>query len=615
MSRNFTLRGVFVGCLIGVLINLSNTYYGLIAGSSQQMPIVSALLGFLIFKSLSRLGIELLSKAENVLIASTATATGCMPVTAGFAELIPALEYVLDPEDGGPVRLSWAKRMLWSLGLCFFGILFAALLRNRLVEPNNMPWPGATASSNVIQALYIEPEEAPPYSDELNLSLLPTIFPFDSDQTIVILLVPILRDIPILGPTLAHDCLWSLTLSPGFFGGGMIMGPEITLYMLTGAIVGWGILSLYVKQRGGWTVWISLSALVADAFVKISWIYFQPLWAAWGDTVRNYAWQLIYKSDYRGLVDEASSGYTENTDETDCTGSDPEQPPQIKNVSNSRAGHVFISGLLFLASIGFCMFATSTVFGKQFPLHYIFLSVLLALPMAVVSIRTLGESDYNPQSGIVSQLFFALITTGSRPGAVIVNVVSAAIATAGASQTGDLAYDFKIGQLVGATHQAQMNGQLIGSVFGAIISTLTYKLYVTRFQVPGPFLQIPASFLQISTAKLVLGRGLPEGAPQFSFVIGLIFSVLTAVKTMYADRYWQKFIPSGVSFAVGMLLLPAYTLSRTAGGLFTGIWLIMNPSRNSSIEVIGSGLILGESIASLADLVFAAFNVPQFGPK
>lgn len=153
-QRNFTFRALVAGLLIGVLINLSNMYYGLQTGSSQQMPIVSALLGFLGFSLLSKLGFAPLSKAENILIVSAATATGCMPVTAGFAELIPALEYVLGPSDGGPIHLRWTEMFLWSLGLCFFGILFAALLRQRLVVPRDLPWPGATASSNVIRAFY-----------------------------------------------------------------------------------------------------------------------------------------------------------------------------------------------------------------------------------------------------------------------------------------------------------------------------------------------------------------------------------------------------------------------------------------------------------------------------
>jgi uncharacterized oligopeptide transporter (OPT) family protein len=151
----------------------------------------------------------------------------------------------------------------------------------------------------------------------------------------------------------------------------------------------------------------------------------------------------------------------------------------------------------------------------------------------------------------VSQLFFAFIAKGSRPDAVVVNIVASAIATAGASQTGDLAYDFKIGQLVGAPPQSQMYGQVIGSVFGAIVSAATYKLYTTRFEIPGPFLQIPSSFLSISTAKLMLGRGLPEGAPCFALGFAVVFFILTIIKTVYAGHFWQRFIPSGVSFAVG----------------------------------------------------------------
>ena len=36
-----------------------------------------------------------------------------------------------------------------------------------------------------------------------------------------------------------------------------------------------------------------------------------------------------------------------------------------------------------------------------------------------------------------------------------------------------------------------------------------------------------------------------------------------------------------------------------------------SPSRKSAVEVIGSGLILGESIGSLADLALTALKVPS----
>src|SRR5687768_9393283 len=95
------------------------------------------------------------------------------------------------------------------------------------------------------------------------------------------------------------------------------------------------------------------------------------------------------------------------------------------------------------------------------------------------------------------------------------NLISAAIAVAGANQAGDLAYDLKVGQLVGASPQAQILGQLIGSVFGAIISRGIYRLYSSQYPIPGSVFRVPSAFLILSTARLLLGQDLPTGVLPF----------------------------------------------------------------------------------------------------
>lgn len=150
----FSLRALTLGLALGILVNLSNTYYGLQAGISNQMPMITGLLGYLIIKSLKRFSIAPLSVGENVLIISAATATGCMPVTAGFTGVIPALEFVLEPEDGGRINFSIGQLFLWSLGLAFFGINFAAWLRKRFVDKGGSPWPGPKAAARILSALH-----------------------------------------------------------------------------------------------------------------------------------------------------------------------------------------------------------------------------------------------------------------------------------------------------------------------------------------------------------------------------------------------------------------------------------------------------------------------------
>jgi hypothetical protein len=223
-------------------------------------------------------------------------------------------------------------------------------------------------------------------------------------QTISTFFLPVLRDLPIFGSYVANTWLWTATLSPGFFGGGMLMGPEITLHMLLGAVVGWAILSPYAKTRGyapgpiddwetgsrGWIIWISLSALMADAVVKIGWICLE---AVYNNGTQFFTAYTHYLRSHVFLWHRGLSGEdTLAADQEISIDINTDAPKSIIKRSAPIAA--------FTLSILFCVAATTNVFPSVVPWYHVLLSVLLALPMAVISIRTLGESDYNPQSGL-----------------------------------------------------------------------------------------------------------------------------------------------------------------------------------------------------------------------
>lgn len=214
---------------------------------------------------------------------------------------------------------------------------------------------------------------------------------------------------------------------------------------------------------------------------------------------------------------------------------------------------------------------------------------------------------------VVSQLVFASLTPHNHRHALITNVVSAAISTAGASQTGDLAYDFKIGELVGAAPSAQMYAQIIGSIFGCFVSVATYRLYTSMFPIPGSFLQIPTRFIQIRTGELLLGRGLPEGVPPFALGTSLFFAAATIMRTAFKGRWWVALIPSDISFALGIFIASAFTMPRVAGGICVWFLASVLSVPRSTVGVIGSGLIVGESVGTLSYLLLKAINAPQWG--
>jgi uncharacterized oligopeptide transporter (OPT) family protein len=182
----FTLRALLLGLAIGVLIAFSNTYFGLQTGWISSMSMPSALIGFAYFKGLRALmgGLgdrfahfgfgDNFSEVENVLVQTVAGSVGTMPLGCGFVGVVPALEFLLKPsetpqsgsgdpdivealaasEELGGLRLPLGKLVLWALGICFFGVVFAVPLRKEVIVREKLKFPSGTATALMIGVLH-----------------------------------------------------------------------------------------------------------------------------------------------------------------------------------------------------------------------------------------------------------------------------------------------------------------------------------------------------------------------------------------------------------------------------------------------------------------------------
>ena len=303
--QNFTLRGVLVGLAIGVVICFSNMYFGLQTGWVSGMTMPSALIGFAYFKVVARTLKLPFTPVENVLVQSVAGSVGTMPLGCGFVGVIPALNYLLKPEENGPLDISLWKLIVWAVGVCFFGVVFAVPLRKEMIIREKLKFPSGTATALLIRVLHGDEKSDPAIAreredgdeegsedegeqqdllrtlstqqrEELDLRcsidsrrfpdperesendedwkarirLLLIAFTGSALYTVVSYFIPQLHDIPIFGLPLASKWLWTLNPSPAYVGQGIIMGPATTLHMLLGAIIGWGILSPLAKHKG-----------------------------------------------------------------------------------------------------------------------------------------------------------------------------------------------------------------------------------------------------------------------------------------------------------------------------------------------------------------------------
>ncbi|KAL8709472.1 MAG: hypothetical protein Q9220_005855 [cf. Caloplaca sp. 1 TL-2023] len=710
-AQNFTLRSTLVGLAIGVIICFSNTYFGLQTGWVSGMTMPAALIGFAFFKTISKHLDFPFTPVENVLVQTVAGAVGTMPLGCGFVGVMPALNFLLKPEENGPLHLPAGKLILWSLGICFFGVVFAVPLRKEVIIREKLKFPSGTATALVISVLHgggddakiarhecgletarrrsatilrsrSNTQETPRQSSDIsgiprdaagNFQAAPSVVRTDTEAqdssldmgeksdwkskirllvvafgvsaiyTLFSYFVPQVHDLPIFGLTLANDWLWTLNPSPAYVGQGIIMGPATTCHMLLGCIVGWGLLSPLAKSREwaggpvddwmsgskGWIVWVSLAIMLADSIVSLGWLILRPLiiygpvllkdlqgylsngklWNTLsGNPQKGGSYTFLGSSDestssHRLLVRSASqSGQRSEKDEHLEVDAPPEH--QIPN-------RVVLA--LLVLSVAFCVMAIRVVFGAMIPYFAIFLAIALALLLSIMGVRAQGETDLNPVSGIskLTQLAFALVIPSSNPNAVMINLLAGAISESGALQAGDLMQDLKAGHLLGASPKAQFYGQIIGSAVGAVVSAGVYKLYTNVYEVPGGMFEVPTAYVWYFTARLVTGQGLPHMAWQWALGAGCIFAVLTALRIRGQGKWWQAWLPGGIAVAVGMYNTPSFTLARTVGGLVNWYWSSYRKQEDTPVIVLASGLILGEGLLSILNLVLASLSVPH----
>lgn len=159
-GQNFTVRGVLVGLVIGVIICFSNTYFGLQTGWVSGMAMPAALIGFAWFKSIARWINYPFTPVENVLVQTVAGAVGTMPLGCGFVGVMPALNCLLRKDENGPLVLGTGKLVIWALGICFFGVAFAVPLRREVIIREKLKFPSGTATALVIGVLHGNPNGA-----------------------------------------------------------------------------------------------------------------------------------------------------------------------------------------------------------------------------------------------------------------------------------------------------------------------------------------------------------------------------------------------------------------------------------------------------------------------
>ncbi|PTL83929.1 OPT/YSL family transporter [Vitiosangium sp. GDMCC 1.1324] len=559
-----TFRALAAGGLIGAGLALCNVYMGLKLGLWESGGVLASLLAFSGMKALSTKGGPVPSALETNLAQTAAAAAGAMPAAAGLMGAIPALSLLGRPVPG------WAVG-LWGVGLGALGVLVAFALRRRLLEEEALPFPSGAVTAELVSTLHAG-GGAPAmragwlWGASLGgmgltwLREVGKVFPAVSFFPGALGGVPLAR--------LQLGVGWS----PMLLGLGVLVGPQVGLSLLLGALVAWGVLAPWLVREG---------RVASDSYeLLVAWLTWPGVGLMVGASVVTLV--SLGRSLPKVAADLLRLGHQ-----------------HVARGGAAREGWVLALPLAVLLVLG--------VGYTAFELHplELLLVLLLLLPLCTVGARAAGLMDMSPVAtmGDLQQVVFGAVS----PGQPVLGVAAGSVAAGAMAQTGVALWSFQAGRLLRASPSRQLGAQLAGVLLGGAVSVPTYFLLVGAHGAGSPELPVPFA-LQFRVVAEVSARGLAGLPPSTVLAAGLGVAGGLTLSWLSQGRL-ARFVPSATALGLGFLVPAHYAVTLCLGALLAEGIRRARPGASSVLQVLGAGAIVGESLLGLLLLVLGLFGL------
>jgi len=555
-----TLRSILVGLVVAAIIGSAYPYCVLKLGFGPNLSVVSAFFGFIALVLILRAAGT--NARENNIVQTMGTSAGqtaFMCVLLAAFDLLNAKQ-VLNP----PIHLGTLQIFFWLCSSSLLGILLAVPMRRHYIDEENLTYADGMAAGETIKVLHEGKEKGASAKPVRALAFGGLASGLLMVLTSFLKLFPDTWLLPGMQP-MNIGFNWSL-LS---FGSGLLVGFRICLAMAIGTFVSWFLLPHYLVTHGmipeqtypmtlRWVMWPATGLMVAGGLTSLA-----------------LKWNLIVKT-FRGL----KASKLESRD----------IPMQW----------VLIGSIMMTVIICVIQFISMGI-----PIWLSFIAILLTLPLMLVGLRVLGETNWGPISAMsnMMQAVFAFISPGNVP----VNMSSSGLTGTIAVTSEALMQDFKAGQLVGSNPRNLTVAQLIAAPVGSMATAIVYPVLRNKFGIGPQGLSSPISVKWAGFAELLTkGFGaLPPGC-----LVGLLIGIAVGIILTLLAEYVSEKTPSPAAIGIGMLIPASVLMTFIAGGIGQLIWARTSPTTEEDLRIpLASGLIAGEAILAVVLAVLAALGV------
>ncbi len=590
MTKNeITWQSIVGAFFVSALISMAYPYIVLKLGMGPNVSVLAAFLGalfLLAFASKTR-GANAL---QNNVIQSAATSAAS---TAFMCVVVAAFGYLAMNESVGPeaqVSIGPWQMFFWLFCSGAIGVFFSALFRRYFVDDPQMIFADGVAAAETIKVLDGTSDGS---------SRMRTL----GVTAVVGAIVAFFRD----GIAFLHTWLFAGRFSIGLewnvlsVGTGLLIGINVGLSMLLGTAVVYffgpivmdhagqsivlsNVAPQYVEQvqaiitAGGQLTpeqseFLRLHGGLAQRYVQDNHFSIAMMWFMWPATALMITaaltavvlrWRSLVAM-FRGLGQSKTSTVGR------------------EDVSLRT---IILMSLLFMV-----LLAGFQHFNFNLPFWQTVAAVILGLPLILVGVRVLGETNNGPVSLMANTLQAVFRAFSPSIGH---NLVAAGMSGNINSQGEGLMQVFKTGKLIGSTPRILTWVQFWAVGIGAAAVAIMYPILTNRYRL-GEELVAPTG-LKLSNMAVLMSKGIaafPPDALSWTIIAAVVGVLLTLLKDIKGWRW----LPSAAGFGFALILPGTLNVAIGIGAIIGWIWSKYSPeSYERHCVTVASGFIGGEAL-------------------
>jgi len=554
--REITIPAVILGLILGIVMNASFTYSGLVIGFGIPGSTIAAIVGWGVLRGIFKRG----TIAENNI--NQTIASGITITSAGMIFTVPVL-YMMG------ISHSAVHLVLAAMAGVLIGVVIMVPLRTQMIDIDRLKFPSGTAVATIIRS---------PVSG-MNKSLF-LLIGFIAGGTIglltqlnVIGFENLIPDTVDPGKALGLPPFVSTAIAVSMFSlaAGYLTGRIGLLVLLGGMLAYWIMPPLLIQLN-----WIPAGLGAAEILPFLQREVNRPVGV--GMLLGGALTGVVLALPSLGIVFSRLLGGRLSAEDD--------------QVSSRFLIYTFLFSFTFL----FVITGTTAELSWGHSFLITVVGVFWITTSGLIVSESTGLTNWSPISGmaLVCVTIILLLSRGS----VLVAVTIGTAACVATSQCVDIMHDLKTGHLVGSRPRSQIISQLMFAWIGPVVSILVIILLWRAYGFgEGSHITAPQAQAMRAAVEGILGGNIPYSRYVSGIILGSLLS-LTGLKSLGVLMGLAMYLPFAfiIPYGIGCLL-----------NLLTHSMLGEHWTTERGIP-LAAGILLGDAIVTLGIALVMVFG-------